>query len=261
MVGHQRGRPRAERVGDGPRKLGRAEPGVGRDRHRAAEPRHLVVHGRHLLDDRAQGAGHRRVRVHDGGDVRAAVELEVQVELGGRLAAVRSLDRRAVEVDDHHRVALDRGQARTGGGDRHAVAVAHGEVPGASRDEPGRGEFAAGRDQRGALDLEGSHRRQGGIRDHPAMTTVREATLDALRARGMTTIFGNPGLDRAAHARRLPRRLLLRARPAGVGRRRRGRRLRPGVGAPGARQPPHGARRRQRRWARSSTPRPTRRRS
>src|SRR5207249_9074788 len=27
----------------------------------------------------------------------------------------------------------------------------------------------------------------------PAMTTVREATFDLFRARGMTTVFGNPG--------------------------------------------------------------------
>ena len=55
-----------------------------------------------------------------------------------------------------------------------------------------------------------------------------------------------PGLDRAADARRVPRRLPLCARVAGGGRGRDGRRLRPGLGGDHARQPPHRARRRQR---------------
>ena len=55
-----------------------------------------------------------------------------------------------------------------------------------------------------------------------------------------------PGLDRAADARRLPLRLPLRARPAGGGRGRHGRRLRPGLRPHHGRQPAHRARRRQR---------------
>ena len=69
-----------------------------------------------------------------------------------------------------------------------------------------------------------------------------------------------PRLDRAADARRLPRRLPLRARAAGGGRRRHGRRLRAGERRPGATStstPPPGS---ATRWARSSTPRPTTRR-
>ena len=55
-----------------------------------------------------------------------------------------------------------------------------------------------------------------------------------------------PRLDRAADAGRFPLRLPLRARPAGGGRGRDGRRLRPGLGPHHDRQPPHRARRRQR---------------
>ena len=55
-----------------------------------------------------------------------------------------------------------------------------------------------------------------------------------------------PRLDRAADARRVPRRLPLRPRPPGGGRGRDGRRLRAGLGRAGPRQPAHRARGRQR---------------
>ncbi len=69
-----------------------------------------------------------------------------------------------------------------------------------------------------------------------------------------------PGLDRAADVRRLPRRLPLRAGPAGIGGRRHGRRLRPGHAA----TPPSSTCIRPwawaMRWARSSPPTRTARR-
>ena len=64
-----------------------------------------------------------------------------------------------------------------------------------------------------------------------SQVTVREAVFGLLRSFGMTTIFGNPGLDRAAAVPRFPGRLPLRARPAGIRRRRHGRRLRAGHAA------------------------------
>ena len=62
------------------------------------------------------------------------------------------------------------------------------------------------------------------------MPTVRDATFDLFREPRDDDDVRQPGLDRAADARRLPRRLPLRARPAGGGRGRHGRRLRPGLG-------------------------------
>ena len=69
-----------------------------------------------------------------------------------------------------------------------------------------------------------------------------------------------PRLDRAADARRLPRRLPLRARPAGGGRGRDGRRLRPGLGPHHASSTSTPRPASATRWGRSSTPRPTTRR-
>ena len=79
------------------------------------------------------------------------------------------------------------------------------------------------------------------------MTTVREIALELFRAHGMTTMFGNPGLDRAPDAPAVPRRLHLRPRAAGGGRRRDGRRVRPGHRSARAGQPAHRAGRGQRR--------------
>ena len=78
------------------------------------------------------------------------------------------------------------------------------------------------------------------------MTSVREATFELFRAHGMTTIFGNPGSTELPMLRRLPRGLHLRARPAGAGGGRHGRRVRAGQRPPHARQPAHRAGRRQR---------------
>ena len=93
------------------------------------------------------------------------------------------------------------------------------------------------------------------------MSTVREATFELLRARGMTTIFGNPGSTELPMLGRLPRRLPLRARACRrrsssawpTATRRRSGRVDP-------RQPAHRARASATRWARSSTRRRTRRR-
>ena len=89
------------------------------------------------------------------------------------------------------------------------------------------------------------------------MTTVRDATFDFLRRRGMTTMFGNPGSTELPMLAEFPddfRYVLGLQEAVAVGH---GRRLRAGERAADARQPAHRARRRQRRWARSSTPRPT----
>ena len=79
-----------------------------------------------------------------------------------------------------------------------------------------------------------------------AMPTVRDASVRPLPRPRDDDDVRQPRLDRAADARRLPRRLPLRARPAGGGRGRHGRRLRPGLGQDDGGQPPHRARRRQR---------------
>ena len=92
------------------------------------------------------------------------------------------------------------------------------------------------------------------------MSTVREATFELLRARGMTTIFGNPGSTELPMLGRLPRRLPLRARPPGGGRRRDGGRLRAGVAAASATSTSTPRPASATRWGRSSTPRPTTRR-
>ena len=61
------------------------------------------------------------------------------------------------------------------------------------------------------------------------MTTVREASFDLFREHGMTTMFGNPGSTELPMLADFPDGLPLRARPAGGGRGRHGRRLRPGL--------------------------------
>ena len=60
------------------------------------------------------------------------------------------------------------------------------------------------------------------------MASVREAAFDLFRAHGMTTIFGNPGSTELPMLAELPGGLPLRARPAGGGRGRDGRRIRAG---------------------------------
>ena len=76
--------------------------------------------------------------------------------------------------------------------------------------------------------------------------TVRDAVLQLLRAFGMQPHLRQPGLDRAAAVPRFPGRLRLRARPAGSGRGRHGRRLRAGDAQRRLRQPALGGRRRPR---------------
>ena len=76
-------------------QLGRAEGRVGRHRHGAAEQQHLVVHAGQLVEHARERGRHRRVGVHDRAGVVAAVDAEVQVELGGgrELAVHRSPSR------------------------------------------------------------------------------------------------------------------------------------------------------------------------
>ena len=92
------------------------------------------------------------------------------------------------------------------------------------------------------------------------MTSVRDAAFAMLRARGMTTIFGNPGSTELPMLADFPedfRYVLGLQEAVAVG-------MADGYaqasGAAGARQPPHGARASATRWARSSTRRPTSRR-
>ena len=78
------------------------------------------------------------------------------------------------------------------------------------------------------------------------MTTVRDAVFEMLRERGMTTMFGNPGSTELPMLADFPddfRYVLGLQEAVVVGH---GRRLRAGDRPPGARQPPHRARRRQR---------------
>ena len=93
------------------------------------------------------------------------------------------------------------------------------------------------------------------------MSTVREATFELLRARGMTTIFGNPGSTELPMLADYPDdfRYVLGLQEAVVvgmadGYAQASRERRP-------RQPPHGARASATRWGRSSTRRRTTRRS
>ena len=78
------------------------------------------------------------------------------------------------------------------------------------------------------------------------MTSVRDASFDVFRAHGMTTMFGNPGSTELPMLQDYPDDFTLRPRAPGGGRRRDGRRLRAGERRPGAGQPAHRARRRQR---------------
>ena len=102
---------------------------------------------------------------------------------------------------------------------------------------------------------------ENGYRSGDTVTTVREAVFELLRERVDDNGVRQPGLHRAADAHRVPRGLPLRARPAGGNRRR---------ASPTATHRPAGGRRSSTctplpasatRWARSSTPRPTRARS
>ena len=79
------------------------------------------------------------------------------------------------------------------------------------------------------------------------MATVREIALELFRAHGMTTVFGNPGSTELPMLQQLPDDFRYVLGPAGGGRRRDGRRVRPGHRTAGAGQPAHRARRRQRR--------------
>ena len=93
------------------------------------------------------------------------------------------------------------------------------------------------------------------------MTNVREASFELFRARGMTTMFGNPGSTELPMLRDFPDdfRYVLGLQEAVVVGMADG--YAQASGDAGARQPAHGARASATRWARSSTPRPTTRRS
>ena len=119
VVGHQRRAAALERVEHRVRQLGRAERRVGRHRHRPSEQQHLVVDAGQLVEHARQRGRHRRVRVHDRAGVVAAVDAEVQVELGGRREL--AVDLPPVQVDDAHLLGLELGEHRAGGRDRHLV--------------------------------------------------------------------------------------------------------------------------------------------
>ena len=92
------------------------------------------------------------------------------------------------------------------------------------------------------------------------MATVRDAFYDLLRARGMTTMFGNPGSTELPMLADFPEdfRYVLGLQEAVVVGMADG--YAQASGRAGARQPPHRARASATRWARSSTRRPTSRR-
>jgi hypothetical protein len=72
--------------------------------------------------------------VDDRARLVAAVDAEVEVELGGRLEG--TMKKLAVEVDDRHVVRIEVRQDRPRGCDRDSGARTHAYVPGGPEDEP-----------------------------------------------------------------------------------------------------------------------------
>ena len=186
MVGHQHGRPALERVEHRLGQLRRPERLVAGHRHRPAEPEHLVVDARHLVDDAGERGGGRRVGVHDAAGVVALVNAEVQLDLRRRLE--RPVDERPVAVDDGHLVGGQIGEDAAGRRDRHVVAGARADVARGAGDEPLRRERAAHRSNGLPLVLKqpGPHLRQDarskGAR-HEQADTQRTVSEQAPRER------------------------------------------------------------------------------
>ena len=96
VVCHQRRGVALERGHHRLRERRRAEGGVRRHRHRAAQREHRVVHARHLVEHARQRGGHGRVGVHHAGGVVAAQDRQVQLDLRrGLQRAVQRLPSRS----------------------------------------------------------------------------------------------------------------------------------------------------------------------
>ena len=133
MVGHQRRGAALERVEGEPRQLRGAEGRVGRHADRAAEGEHLVVDERQLIEHAGQRRAHGTVGVDDRAGLVAAVDAEVELELGGgRIVAV---DGPALEVDDHDLLGRQLGKHGARGRDRHERLGARRDVAGGAQHE------------------------------------------------------------------------------------------------------------------------------
>jgi hypothetical protein len=100
------------------------------------------VDDRQLVEDTGDRGGVRRVGVYDGGSVRGVVQVEVEVELGGRQQ--RALDHLAGKGDDAHLLRGAIAQHHAGAGDPDQVVAADRHVAGRA-DEQALGREPTGR--------------------------------------------------------------------------------------------------------------------